>query len=541
MPIFDDTTWSGRVSLGGSSWADGPDVGLDASVGLGAWSLRALASARDSGNYEDGAGAEVRSAASSRSAALLAGWRPDERTTVDLSYEHTATDDALFAGAGMDAPEDRGDFFRLSSRRWAADGGLGWQIDAFASTVDHFMDNFSLRPLTAPMAMLVPTETSTQGLRGHVELGRTSPVLLGITAEQANADATRFAGPNAASATTVQSIMWPDVDRLQVGAFAEAATVLGPATRLVWGARIDHFSADAERADERTMGGSGPAPRQLWLRYSGNADDSWSTTDLGGLVRLEHNAGAWQLFAGLSRSIRAADATERFLAANSSMTAKRWIGNPGLDNARHHQLDLGLSWRQAGRHLDATLFFDEVDDFLLRDRAHGQEGILQNDSATVYRNVDARRSGFEVDGMMQLGQRLVLSGAVAWVRADNTTDDRPLAQTPPLNGSLVAAWSPENWSLAGTLRWAARQDRVDADPSTGSGLDAGPTPGWAVLDLLGEIVIGRGFGLAAGVANVFDRTYASHLNRASLFDPEPVRVNEPGRTVWVRLSWRGQG
>ena len=43
----------------------------------------------------------------------------------------------------------------------------------------------------------------------------------------------------------------------------------------------------------------------------------------------------------------------------------------------------------------------------------------------------------------------------------------------------------------------------------------------------------------AGVDNVFDRNYANHLNRGNLFDPQPVRINEPGRTFWVRLAWRG--
>jgi iron complex outermembrane receptor protein len=91
------------------------------------------------------------------------------------------------------------------------------------------------------------------------------------------------------------------------------------------------------------------------------------------------------------------------------------------------------------------------------------------------------------------------------------------------------------------VRFAAEQTRVDDNRMTGSGVDAGPTPGWVVLDLDGTVDVGAGFGLQIGVANVFDRTYANHLNRASVFDPEPVRVNEPGRTYWLRLRWRGRG
>lgn len=37
----------------------------------------------------------------------------------------------------------------------------------------------------------------------------------------------------------------------------------------------------------------------------------------------------------------------------------------------------------------------------------------------------------------------------------------------------------------------------------------------------------------AGIDNLFDRSYAEHLNRANLdpFNPDPVQVNEPGRSL----------
>ena len=83
------------------------------------------------------------------------------------------------------------------------------------------------------------------------------------------------------------------------------------------------------------------------------------------------------------------------------------------------------------------------------------------------------------------------------------------------------------------------QDRVDDDPRTGTGLDFGPTAGYAVVDLSTTYRIGQGLAVVAGIDNALDDTYANHLNRGNLFDPDPIRVNEPGRTAWVRLRWRG--
>lgn len=541
VPEFDESKWDVDLVTGASTWSAHPDFALDAAVGFGTWSLRALGSYRNTDNYQDGSGDEVRSAARSMSGTLMGGWRPDELTMFELSYERSETDDALFAGAGMDSPETTADILRFQTERTAAGGRIGWRVDAFANQVDHLMDNYSLRPLTAPMAMLVPSETSTWGLRGHIELGRANPILVGVTIESANADATRFAGPNPEMVSMKQSILWADVTNEQTGAFFEGNASIGSQTRIVYGARVDHFTAKAARADEKTLNGNGPAPRQLWINYTGNGDESWSDTDFGGLVRIEHRLGSWQLFGGVSRTVRVADATERFLGANSAMSPMRWIGNPVLKPALSHQLDLGAGWYRGSSAVNITLFGADVGDYILRDRAHGQTGILQNDNATIYRNVDARRYGMEADASFRISNPTVLGGTLAWVWAENTTDGRPIAQTPPLHGNINLAWSQSRWSAAGLVRFAAEQTRVDDNPMTGSGQDAGPTPGWVVLDLNAGVELGAGFGIQAGIANVFDRNYANHLNRASAFDPDAVRVNEPGRTYWIRVGWRGKG
>ena len=131
-----------------------------------------------------------------------------------------------------------------------------------------------------------------------------------------------------------------------------------------------------------------------------------------------------------------------------------------------------------------------------------------------------------------------LTGNAAWVHADNTTDDRPIAQIPPLSGRLRAELERGRWGAAATLRYAFEQTRVDDDPATGSGLDAGETPGYVVFDLLGSFTLKSGLRIQAGMDNVFDELYSNHLNRSNLFDPEQVRVNEPGRTLWLKVRYR---
>jgi iron complex outermembrane receptor protein len=108
---------------------------------------------------------------------------------------------------------------------------------------------------------------------------------------------------------------------------------------------------------------------------------------------------------------------------------------------------------------------------------------------------------------------------------------------PPLGGTVSLEYTRGDWNLGGLVRAEARQDRVEDDPFTDSGQDAGKTPGWGTLDLFGRYEGAEHVSLAAGINNVFDRNYAYHVNsEPSPFDPNAVQVNEPGREYWLRLS-----
>ena len=89
-----------------------------------------------------------------------------------------------------------------------------------------------------------------------------------------------------------------------------------------------------------------------------------------------------------------------------------------------------------------------MDDYILRDRAHGQVGILRNDNATIYRNVDARFYGTELGLDYRLNDNWSLGGSLAYVHATNTTDSRAIAQTPPLKGTVTLGYRKNDWNLA---------------------------------------------------------------------------------------------
>ena len=92
------------------------------------------------------------------------------------------------------------------------------------------------------------------------------------------------------------------------------------------------------------------------------------------------------------------------------------------------QLDLGLAWEGSQGSASVVLFADRVGDYILRDRARGQDGVRLADGASIYRNVDASLRGVEVEARWQWTPALVIEAEAAWVRGENRSDDRPLAQ-----------------------------------------------------------------------------------------------------------------
>ena len=111
---------------------------------------------------------------------------------------------------------------------------------------------------------------------------------------------------------------------------------------------------------------------------------------------------------------------------------------------------------------------------------------------------------------------------------------------PPLETRLSLGWDDRRWSFGALLRAAAAQDRVALRQGNVVGQDLGPSAGFATFAVNGGFRVNEALRLTAGSDNVFDRSHGEHLNLAGNADfgypAEPVRINEPGRSAWVKLN-----
>lgn len=519
----------GTLSLGGTtnsgSLGTAGTVAVD--LGRGVY-LQGSADYKTAGDCEDGDGREVRSGYTQKSGGLTLGYQAGA-LDLALDYERDRAKDVEFARAGMDSPLSETETLRLR-------GGVDLEAGAltriegvlYRSNVDHTMDNFSLRTPGA-MAMLSPTTSDTEGgkIEAKFDFGATKATL-GIDHQSNARTAWSYMAMSAAmiDLNRPSGMTWPDVTIAQTGLYAQTETALSARDTLRLGLRYDHVRADAGAAD---VAFGGKSANDYYTAVHGTSYDEARTEDhLGGLIRFEHAFDDQsRMFVGLSRTVRTADTNERAMA-RGSMGGAGWVGNPDIAPEKHNQLDIGFETARESWSFDASAFYDRGDDFIVQETI-GVASMGSTVSRTQYRNVDAALSGIEVNGSYALG-KLVIAGDATYTHGQNDSDAVALAQIPPLTGSLSATWTEALWSAGARVNWATGQDRIDAR------IDPGETAGWATLDLFGSYAVTGRVRLIGGVENLFDKSYARHLSRKSVFDTTVSRVNEPGRTLYLTMQ-----
>jgi iron complex outermembrane receptor protein len=530
-PVFEEgENVKGKYGAGYRSNGDAWDAYADVAGGSDDRYIRSTISTKEAREYEDGNGDEVRSGYKENSANVSLGMRTAGGTQLSIDLDAVRGKDILYAGAMMDSPVSDEDGIKLKIQTASVGAFEQVKFEAYRTDVHHVMDNYTLRDLPST-DLEVPSDSITDGARvtGDIAVGKGN-LTIGIDMQNSDRDATRYT----AATGMVQSYLWPGVEIEQTGMFIEYNGQIKKGTRYTAGLRYDSVDSSASKTLLAAMGTS---PDDLYNTYYGKNAEDVSENNLGALYRMEYDlANQRTMFWGISRTVRAADATERYMAANMGMPTMIWVGNPDIESEKHNQLDIGLSTSGKNASLSFSAYIDRVRDYILRDTARGQEGILLSDGATIYRNVDVELLGIDLESSYQWNSNWSSRFTLAYVRAENTTDDRAVAQIPPLEGTASLEFHQASWMLGGEIRAVAKQTRVDDDPTTGSGLDFGETPGFTIVNFYGSYQLTKQGELKFGIDNVFDKLYAEHINKPNAFDPQPIQVNEPGRSLWARLN-----
>lgn len=219
----------------------------------------------------------------------------------------------------------------------------------------------------------------------------------------------------------------------------------------------------------------------------------------------------------LGTAFRPPNAYELYYDSDGSQKA-----NPDLDPERietiegvHERYSSDRRWRGG-----LSAYWNRIEDLIVL-------GTDPLDGELVHENVsEARGLGLELELEHTLanGARLVVSHA--WQRTEDEASGERLVNSPEHLTTLRSEWP----LCQGGLQLGVAAHAMDHRRTL-----SGETGGFARVDLnLTTRELGRGFTLALGVANVFDRAYADPVGSELVQDA----LEQDGRTWRLALAWR---
>nr|WP_199770855.1 TonB-dependent copper receptor [Achromobacter sp. AONIH1] len=513
-------------SLTGGSFGRN-DQTADFTAGNESVYVRVTGNHSHSQDYKDGNGLRVPSRWDKWNTDLALGFTPDADTLFELTAG-AGDGEARYAGRGMDGSKFKRESFGLRFEKRNLGATLE-KIEAqlYYNYADHVMDNYTLRrpdpngPM--PMAMAADVDRATWGGRvaATLKLADALSMTGGLDFQQS-----RHRGRSGTDTNSYRNQSWEkDAEFSNVGLFSELTWRASERGRLIGGARVDRASAkDFRPTSGHMMMMPNPTAGQRrdstlpsgFLRYEQDLENLPATWYVG-LGHVQRFPDYWELFSpgrGPAGSVNAFDA---------------------IKPEKTTQLDVGMQYR--GDKVDAWVsgYAGYVRDFILFDyRPGGMMGPTSQAS-----NVNARIAGGELGASWKVAPSWTLGATLAYAWGENRSDGRALPQIPPLEAKLSAAYDDGVWSAGALWRLVAPQKRYALNSGNVVGQDFGPSAGFGVFSLNAGYAISKQVKLSLGVDNLFDKAYAEHLNLAGdagFGFPGHSRVNEPGRSVWARVS-----
>lgn len=542
-PQFETFDYRARTSVVTAS-ADRTDLVADITAGSERLYGQLSATRAEADDYEDGDGNEVHSKYLRWNANALLGWTPNENTRLELSAGRNEGE-AAYADRMMDGASFERESFGL---RYLHENEQSFvrkvEMNAYYGYIDHVMDNYSLRPFMPSMMMpnraTVNSDRRTLGGRVAVDIGaKTSRhVTLGIDAKE---DVHTKRSSMDVTMTSYSELPRIEDARLRhVGVFAEGTWPLSERQRLVAGLRADRWHARDSRQtlpiDEGMNGsmdedmGGGMA---MMSTPNPTAGHERNDTLGSGFIRWEGDVESMPatFYVGIGHVERFPDYWELVSSTEGPSSLSAFETRPEQTT----QLDIGALFSTPRLSASVAAFLNRIDDYILIQSDY-EKGMR---SVSVSRNVDAATVGAEFDLAFRLSERWKLTGAAAYVRGRNESDDIPLAQLPPLELRAGISYEAPSWSTSVLARWADDQRRYALHQGNIVGQDLGPTESFTTVGVNASWRPTTNILVSGGVDNLFDRTYAEHLSRSAAMAgslEQIARVNEPGRTLWMRIS-----
>lgn len=502
---FDKPSVRGNASALYGSF-DRNDEVIDAAAGASEGYIRAIGTHSSSDDYRDGRGNALHSNYWRASGTAILGWTPDDRTRIEASYDRSDAQVA-YADRSMDGTKFDREGVRLQATRTDLSPLVAKvKATAYHNYVDHVMDTYTLRPYLGGATAANSVDHLMQGGKLLTELtpGPGTTITLGADYNHDIHTARSLSRAEYLAGTGIESkVRVADLSFDTVAAFGEVSHDLTDVDRLIGGYRFTHVDATRHNVgpnltDDRSL-------HSAFGRYERTIDVGFPLTAYAGLGHIE----------------RAPDYWERRLST-ASFTVR---------TEKTNQLDIGTLFNSGNWRGSLSTFYADTSGYILV-------------SSSQSRNVGAHTWGGEAELAYRFLPLWAIEGTLAYVEGTNETDRRPLAQMPPLEGTLAVKYDDGAFLGGVLLRAVAGQDRFDTGWGNIIGQDIGRTGGFATLAANVGWRPHHAVTLTAGIDNILDKAYAEHVSKGGTLTgmsdltayADSTRVNEPGRTWWMKGS-----
>lgn len=524
LRFTDDKDIYGRISNGydgnGNIFRSEGKLGFSGKIYdinvFGAWS--------QGNDYTSGNGTTIASGFNRGSFGTNLGFKISEQDQLNISAVYNVARDADFPALPMDLRDD--DTWLFNARYDATFDKKhlkSWNATAFASFVDHLMDNL-LKPLD-PRMLNAKTNATTYNFGGRTE-GKwafsKSHLYAGADFRKEGAEGIRerefLMGPNAGK--TAKDNAWQDSYISKTSLFAEYHFKMKK-TKFVFSTRLELNSADInDPTSEFTTVNGDPQVTQFNPSFSFGANRKF-----GSNVSL----GLW-----VARAQRSGGLTERYINYFPvGQDPYELVGNPQLDPEINNQLDIAFSWQKKNTSLNVDVFAGYLQDFIssfidpdVTPKLPMSPGVRR------FTNIeDAFKTGFEINWSQKILANLEHQAGVAYTYAKDLERDEPLPEIAPLDFRYTLSGSFIKSKLTPQIifRHVLEQSRISDEYGETQ------TPAFSLLDVRVAYQFSKSGNLTAGLNNIFDENYYEHLSRSVRGNNTPIFA--PGRNAFVSVSF----
>jgi len=527
-PIFTETlTPTGRIS---SSWeSNGGIFRTEGNIGFQTSKLEAIFSGAwsEGGNYTDGDGMEIPSSFSRGSfGAKIAGkLAPNQLLT--LSATRNLARDVDFAALPMDLRTD--DTWLLNLRHEANFTNAGnlaaWTTTAYATFVDHLMDNLS-KPLN-PRMVNASTAATTRTFGGRTEatlLTGNGQLFVGgdLRVEEAEGTRTRefLMGPNAGN--TAFDNAWQESRISRSAAFAEYQ-LFANSWQFTFSGRLELNQAQSSDTDERFGN----------LYGTEQINQVNPSVSIGATKPLSEH---WVMGLWVGRAQRSGSLTERYINFFPvGQDPYELVGNPSLNPEVNHQTDLSLQFEKGNFSLKANVFAAYLTDFIGSEiREDLQPRLPMSPGVRQFVNFsEALLTGTEISLQHKLGGGWQQQLHMAYTYGEDLANNRPLAEISPLD----LRYQLSGQLLNGKLQPSAQLRQVFTQNRDAEYIGETATPAFTLIDIMVQYRATDALQFSTGVQNLFDVAYYEHLNR-SVRAASQRPIFAPGRNFHFTAGYR---